>query len=251
MESESLLKVTELLSVQEINTHEANDDTENFITVKETGKNKKIKLNRRQDSRIPLRNSFEILPIEKCHDKPEPIDEENSMLPSFDYTPNKRRHKKQSTKQNKQREAYITNNQYEEPLVQMKAHIVPGRRTYLEVTKFGKKFRVIGDSHLNRIKRSIFQKSVKGGKTYFNVFRGVTSKRLNHNILPTLHEDHPDVVLLHIGSTDINNQTTDRKTTENLTGDIINTGKSYIDLGVKEVVISSILPKKNIALYGR
>ena len=83
MESESLLKVTELLSVQEINTHEANDNTENFITVKETGKNKKIKLNRRQDSRIPLRNSFEILPIEKCHDKPEPIDEENSMLPSL------------------------------------------------------------------------------------------------------------------------------------------------------------------------
>ena len=65
MESESLLKVIELLSVQQINTHEANDNTEN-ITVKETGKNKKIKLNHQQDSRIPLRNSFEILPIEEC-----------------------------------------------------------------------------------------------------------------------------------------------------------------------------------------
>ena len=42
MESESLFKV---LSVQQINTHEANDNTENFITVKETGRNKKIKLN--------------------------------------------------------------------------------------------------------------------------------------------------------------------------------------------------------------
>ena len=45
MESESLLKVTELLSVQQINTHEANNNTDNFITFKETGKNKKIKLN--------------------------------------------------------------------------------------------------------------------------------------------------------------------------------------------------------------
>ena len=45
MESESLLIVIELLSVQQINTHEANDNTENSITVKETGKNKKIKLN--------------------------------------------------------------------------------------------------------------------------------------------------------------------------------------------------------------
>ena len=31
-------------------------------------------------------------------------------------------------------------------------------------------------------------------------------------------------------------------------GDIINIGKSWIDLGVKEVVISSVLPKKSIAL---
>ena len=118
----------------------------------------------------------------------------------------------------------------------------------MEATKFGKKICVIGDSHLNRIKRNIFQKSVNSGKTYFNVFRGATSKRLNHYILPTLDKDHPDIVLLHIGSNDINNQTKDRINTEKLTGNIINIGKSCIDLGVKEVVISSILPKKNIAL---
>ena len=56
IEPQSLLKVIELLSVQQINTHEANDNTGNFITVKETGKSKKIKLNHEQDSRIPLRN---------------------------------------------------------------------------------------------------------------------------------------------------------------------------------------------------
>ena len=77
MESESLLKVIELLSVQQINTHEANNNTENFITVKGTGKNKKIKLSHQQDSRIPLRNSFEIPPIEECHDKLQPTNEEN------------------------------------------------------------------------------------------------------------------------------------------------------------------------------
>ena len=86
------------------------------------------------------------------------------------------------------------------------------------------------------------------GGTYFNVFRCATSKRLNNYILPTLHEDQPDVVLLHIGFNDINNQTEDRINTEKLTGDIINIGKSCIDLGVKDVVMSSILPKKNIAL---
>ena len=66
---------------------------------------------------------------------------------------------------------------------------------------------------------------------------------MNHYILPTLHEDHPDVILLHIGSNDINNQTKDRINTEKLTGDIINTGKCCVNIGVKGVVISPILPK--------
>ena len=50
MESESLLKVIKLLSAQRIDTHKDNDNTENFITIKETPKNKKIKLNH---NRIP------------------------------------------------------------------------------------------------------------------------------------------------------------------------------------------------------
>ena len=82
------------------------------------------------------------------------------MSPSSDHTPSKRRQKKQSAKHNKQPEAYITNNQYEEPLVQRKARIIPHRIIYLEAAKFGKNICVISDSHLNRIKRNIFQKSV-------------------------------------------------------------------------------------------
>ena len=62
IESEPLLKVIELLSVQQINAHEINDNTESFIAVKETGKNKKTKLNHHQSYRIPLRNLFEVLP---------------------------------------------------------------------------------------------------------------------------------------------------------------------------------------------
>ena len=115
----------------------------------------------------------------------------------------------------------------------------------MEATKFGKKICVIGGSHLNRIKRNIFQRSVNGGgEAYFNVFRGPSSKRFNHYILPTLHEHQPDISLLHIGPNDINNQAKDRINTEKITGDIINIGKSSINIGGKEVVISSVLPKK-------
>ena len=110
------------------------------------------------------------------------------------------------------------NEQYEEPTEQRKARIVPGRRTYSEATKSGKKIFLIGDSHLNRTKMNIFQKLVNGGKTYFNVFRGATTKKFNHYILPTLHENQPDVVLLHVVSNDMNNQTKGKINTEQLTG---------------------------------
>ena len=70
---------------------------------------------------------------------------------------------------------------------------------------------------------------------------------MNHYILPTLHKDQPDVVLLHIGSNDINNRIKNKKA-EELTEDIVSIGKSCIDLGVREVIIRSILPKRNTVL---
>ena len=90
--SKSLLKLIELLSVQQVNTREIIGNAENFITVKVTGKNKKTKLNHQQDYRIPLSNSFETLPIKECQDKLESTYEENSMLPSFDHATSRIRH---------------------------------------------------------------------------------------------------------------------------------------------------------------
>ena len=83
-----------------------------------------------------MRNAYRILPLEECQDKSEPTNEDNSVLLSFDHVPNKRRQKKQSAKHNKQPKAYITDEQYEEPLEQRKALITLGRRKYSTATKF-------------------------------------------------------------------------------------------------------------------
>ena len=70
----------------------------------------------------------------------------------------------------------------------------------------------------------------------------------DHCILPMLHEDLRGAVLLTTRLNDINNQTQDKVNAEKLTEDIILIGKSCVNLGVKEVIISSILPKNYIAL---
>ena len=100
----------------------------------------------------------------------------------------------------------IINKEHEELFEQNNQRIVPGKRTYTEIIKFGKKTYAFSDSYLNIIKKNIFQKLLDGGKIYFNVFQGVTSKRFDQYILPKLHENQPDIVLLHISSNDIKNQ---------------------------------------------
>ena len=116
--------------IQQINTHEISGNTEKFVTVRETGKSKKNKLNHQQDYRIPLSNTFETLPIQEFQDKPKPVDEGNSILLSFNHATSKGKQKKKSTKHQKQPEPYITNEQYEESLEQRKAFIVPVKTTY-------------------------------------------------------------------------------------------------------------------------
>ena len=90
IERESLLKVIELLSSQQIHTSETKVNAKTFIELKETSNNKKNKLKHQQDYRIPLRTKFEILPIKECQDEPDTTNEENFMLPSLDHATSKR-----------------------------------------------------------------------------------------------------------------------------------------------------------------
>ena len=77
-----------------------------------------------------------------------------------------------------------------------------------------------------------------------NGFSGANTKRLDHLITPTLVEDRPDIVIIHIGSNDITHNTVDQIDVKDLVNCIINIGKKCLSYGVKEVIISSIFIKK-------
>ena len=103
-------------------------------------------------------------------------------------------------------------------------------------------------NNLNRMKKNIFQKSVKEGK-YNLILSEVLHLR---DRIIAFYQRFTRIslmlLLLHIGSNDINNQKEDKTNAEKLTEDIINVGKSCINFSVKEVIISSTLPKNNSAL---
>ena len=73
-------------------------------------------------------------------------------------------------------------------------------------------------------------------------------KRLDHFIIPTLVEDRPDIVIIHIGSNDIAHNTVDQIDVKDIVNRIINIGKKCLSYGVKEVIISCIFIKKQFKL---
>ena len=94
----------------------------------------------------------------------------------------------------------------------------------------------MGDSHIRRIKKNLFNNSIIEGKAHLNSFSGATINRLDHFITPILEEDRPGIVITH---NLINN--IDAKGILKLTTDI---GKKCLLYGVKEVIISTIFIKR-------
>ena len=101
---------------------------------------------------------------------------------------------------------------------------------------------------LNRIKKNIFQKSVKGGKHNLILSEVLNLRDRIIAFYQRFTRISSMLLLLHVGSNNINNQKEDKANAEKLTEDIINVGKSCINFSLKEAIISSTLTKNNTAL---
>ena len=104
---------------------------------------------------------------------------------------------------------------------------------------------MIGDSHLNRINKSRFKNDNIEHAVYFKCFSGSNTKQLNYYANPTLVDEQPNTVIVHIGSNDItkfNYSKVDVKDLEERI--IIDVGKKCKSYGVNNIAISSILARK-------
>ena len=106
----------------------------------------------------------------------------------------------------------------------------------------------MGDSHIRRIKKNLFNDSLCEGKVHLNGFSGANIKRLGHFITPTLVEDRSDIVIIQVGSNDIAHNTVDQIDVKDIVNRILNTGKKCLSYGVKEVIILSVFIKKQFKL---
>ena len=125
---------------------------------------------------------------------------------------------------------------------------VPGNQLYATTTKDRKTTCIVGNSHIRRIKRNLFNNLINEGKAHLNNFNGTTINRLDHFITPILEEDRPDIVIIHVGSNDITHNTINNIDAKDISKRIIDIGKKCLLYDVKEVKISSIFIKRQFKL---
>ena len=66
-------------------------------------------------------------------------------------------------------------------------------------SKEKKKSYIIGDSHLNRIRKDKFKDSTPKARVYVKSFSGANTNQLDYYVVPLLVDEKPDNVVIHIG----------------------------------------------------
>ena len=106
---------------------------------------------------------------------------------------------------------------------------------------------IIGDSHIKRIKRDLIvhHLSDKNISLKCKNFDGADVRRIQHHLLPSLHEDQVDSIIIHGGTNDFSSNKLHITRPHDLAKKLNDIGNVCKSFGVKKIAISSILPRKD------
>ena len=121
-----------------------------------------------------------------------------------------------------------------------------GMETYVgTIRSKEKKSYMIGDSHLNRIRKDKFKQSTPKARVYVKSFSGANTNHLDYYVVPLLVDEKPDNVVIHTGSNDITKFNYNNVNAEGLAHRIINVGLKCRSYGASNIAVSSILKRSS------
>ena len=121
----------------------------------------------------------------------------------------------------------------------------PGNSSYASITNKGQKTVILTDSHGSRIKGKELSKWIENGIVYVRAFPGSTATDMISYTTPSITNDKPDKVILHVGCNDISKGERDARKIAN---DIFEVARFCRRGGVNNVYISGILVMNNFNL---
>lgn len=113
----------------------------------------------------------------------------------------------------------------------------PGNSSYADLTKSGKKLFIFSSSLTKPINMNNFNDRLKSGTAFKRAFGGATASQLKYYIQAALNEDHPDRVIINVGT---NNLTKKDQTPLQIAEEIIEVAQTCREGGVNEIYVSGI-----------
>ena len=106
---------------------------------------------------------------------------------------------------------------------------------------------IIGDSHIKRIERDLIAHhlSAKNISLKCKNFDGADVRGIQHHLLPSLHEEQVDSIIIHGGTNDFSSNKLHITRPHDLAKKLIDIGNVCKSFGVKKIASSSILPRKD------
>jgi len=104
---------------------------------------------------------------------------------------------------------------------------------------------IVGDSHIKRLSKTVMKHAVKDQIVIQKSFDGAPTRHLKHNILPFLHEEQPNSVIIHAGTNNLHEYLLNVTRPDELAKEIIDIGKLCKEFQVENISISGILPREN------
>ena len=122
--------------------------------------------------------------------------------------------------------------------------IKPGINNYNQALKDGKTTVIFSTSITKGIKVRDFNNEYKLGTARFRRFHGASSKYMKHYVIPTLIDECPQVVLLQCGGNGLPTSKSNPKPVEDIAKEIIDTAKLCENYGVQQILIGSVITRK-------
>ena len=109
---------------------------------------------------------------------------------------------------------------------------------------------IVGGSHIKAIERDIIVHHLSDRNISLKCknFDGTDVRRIQHNLLPSLHEDQIDSIIVHGGMNDISCNKLHTTWPHDLAKKKINISNVCKSFGIAKITISSVLPQKDLEL---
>ena len=111
-----------------------------------------------------------------------------------------------------------------------------------------KKTLIVGTSKVKGIRIREVNSQLRNSFAKLRSFPGATLKHLRYYIVPSLIDETPNRIILHGGSTDVNNK---NSTPEKIANEIANMAILCCDYGVNDVFISAMICRRGKFLNGK